>query len=276
LIRFYDSAAEPGKTYEYRFKIKIRNPNKEKDKEVAYADLAKKSYVESNWIELQQRVTIPPDFHYYAVNVKELPADDCPGKNAKVYTTGAYRFPREGELAMQLQRWVDIYDPSGGKEPVGDWAVAEQVFFHRGEFIGGEQRIQMPVWSWLNEEFVVATHPKERNQKTARVPFTDSDSQCPLLVDFSGTTVSFNKPDETKKVIVDDKDMPREVLLLSPEGRLFVRNSAIDGADKLRKEHVEEWRDRLKEILERVKTQKAKPASGGEAKDPFKGAGGKQ
>jgi len=38
---------------------------------------------------------------------------------------------------MQLQRWVYVYDPTGKPEPVGDWAVAEQVFFHRGEFVGG-------------------------------------------------------------------------------------------------------------------------------------------
>jgi hypothetical protein len=277
LIRFFDPVAEPGKTYEYRFKVKIKNPNKDK-KDVAYEKLASKQYVESNWIELPQRVTIPPDFRFYAVNVKELAAKDAPGEDLKVYKGGAYRIPGDNQLAVQLQRWVEIYDPAGTKEPVGDWAVAEQVIFQRGEFIGGIQRIQMPIWNWLNHEFVIATHTKERNQKTALVPFTDSDSQCPMLVDFSPAALSYHKPDETRKVIVDDKDLPREVLLLSPEGRLFVRNSAIDGADKDRKEHVVLWRDRVKDIREREKAQKQKPGTEGKDTSPFNksGAPGKQ
>src|SRR5262249_20115848 len=62
MIRFFDSAVEPGKTYEYRFKIKLTNPNKDKAKEVAYKELADKPFVEANWIELKQRIAIPPDF----------------------------------------------------------------------------------------------------------------------------------------------------------------------------------------------------------------------
>src|SRR5262249_45762494 len=150
--RFFDSAVEPGKTYEYRFKIKLTNPNKDKAKEVAYKELADKPFVESNWIELKQRIIIPPDFRYFAIDVKELTPADMPHKGAEatIYKTGAYHFPPEGAVAMQLQRWVDWCDLTGHKEPVGDWAIAEQVFFKRGEFVGGSHNIQMPVWSWFN------------------------------------------------------------------------------------------------------------------------------
>jgi hypothetical protein len=272
LLRFFDPTAEAGKTYKYQFKIKIVNPNKGKDKSVAYKELAEKAYVISNWIEVPQAVSIPPDFRFYAVNVKELTPKDMPDEKANTYNTGAYRISRDSnEVAVQLQRWVDDLDLTGIKEPVGDWAVAEQVFFHRGEFIGGPQRIRLPVWSWANEEFVIATHPNDRRQKQAWVPFTESDSQCPLLVDFSGGTVSYNKPDETRRVVVEDKDIPRELLLLSPEGRLYVRNSFDDAADAERKEHVKGWRDRLKEIDER-KAGPRKPGSADvkEGADPFK------
>jgi len=278
LIRFFDCDAEPGKTYEYRFQIKLINPNKDREKEVAYKELATKPFVVSNWIELPQRVTIPLDFHYYAVNVKELAHEDLPdgGKDASAYKSGAYRLGRDdnSEVAMQLLRWVSQTDITGHSEPVGDWAVAEQVFFRRGEFVGGPHRIRMPVWSWLNEEFVIATHPKDRRQMTAQVSFTDSDSQSPVLVDFSGGTESYLKPDEIRKIIVKDDGLPRELLLLSPEGRLFVRNSAIDGADQKRKEHVDWWRERVKEILDR-KSQK-KPGDNRDNPSPFKTGGAKQ
>jgi hypothetical protein len=277
LLRFFDPTVEGGKTYKYQFKIKIKNPNKGKDKTVAYKELAEKSHVVSNWIEVPQTVSIPPDFRFYAVNVKELTPKDLPDEKAGTYNTGAYRFQREGEVGIQLQRWVDELDLTGMKEPVGDWAVAEQVFFHRGEFVGGSHLIKLPVWSWANEDFVIATAPNARNQKTALVPFTESDSQCPLLVDYSGGTVSFNKPDETRKAVVEDKEVPRELLMLSPEGRLFVRNSFTDAADADRKEHVKWWRDRIKDIAERKAPKKQPGTDNKETPSPFKpGTGGKQ
>jgi hypothetical protein len=278
LIRFFDCDPEPGKTYQYRFKIKLKNPNKDREKEVAYQELAKKPFVESNWIELKQHVTIPPDFRYYAVNVRELAPADMPmeGKEPSMYRGGAYPFPQQGEVAMQLQRWVDWCDLTGHKEPVGDWAIAEQVYFRRGEFVGGAHNIQMPVWSWLNEDFVIATNPNARRQRTVLMPFTESDSQCPVLVDFSGGTASYTKPDETRRVVIKDEGLPREVLLLSPEGRLFVRNSATDAADKERKEHVEWWRERVKEINSRKMQQQKKPGENKDSASPFKTGGAKQ
>ena len=217
-----------------------------------------------NWIELPERVSIPPDFHFYGVDQKELES-----KRYVAPTTQA---------AVQLQRWVDLFNAADAKDPqpVGDWAVAERVMFSRGEFIGGTQKIELPVWNWLDERFVLASDPADRSRsrtKLVSVRFTESDSQCPVLVDFSGGTVSYHKPEEKRPV--EDKDVPRELLLLSPEGRLIVRNSVVDAEDAGRKEHLDWWRQRIKDIKESKDKEKKDGMRPGEASPFGKGAGGK-
>jgi hypothetical protein len=266
LVRFYDVNVDPGKTYQYRFKVKIKNPNEGHENEVAYKKLAQDKYVLSkNWIELPQHISIPPDFHYYAVDQKEL--------ESKRYVA-----PRD-QAVVQLQRWVDFFNAADKKDPqpVGDWAVAERVVFSRGEFIGGTHKIELPVWNWLDEHFVIASDPADRTRsrtKLVSVRFTDSDSQCPVLVDFSGGTVSYHKPEEKRPV--EDKDLPHEVLLLSPEGRLLVRNSVIDAEDAGREEHLKSWRQRIKDIKDSKDKEKKDGMKPGEASPFNKGTGGKQ
>jgi len=262
LIRFYDVVVDPGKTYEYRYQIKLKNPNKDRPKEVAYKELAEKEYVTSPWFEIPQRVSIPPDFHFYAVDTKEL--------ESKRYTA-----PKE-QVVMQLQRWVDLFDPYDARkpEPVGDWAVADQVKFSRGEFIGGTHLVEMPVWNWLEEQFVMASKPDARREKRVPVRFTESDTECPVLVDFSGGTVSYLKPEERRAI--EDKDVPREVLLLSPEGRLFVRNSEIDKKVPEREMHFDWWRQRVKEVKEAKDKDKKDKMDAKETGGAFGKGAGKQ
>jgi hypothetical protein len=267
LIRFYDAVVDPGRTYEYRYQIKMRNPNKDRPKEVAYKDLADKALVLSPWFEVGQRVTIPADFHFYAVDTKELEVTSKGGK---------YVGPRD-QVVLQLQRWVDLYNAADKRDPqpVGDWAVADQVRFSRGEFIGGTQSIEMPVWSWFDEKFVIASDPNARRQKKVPVQFTESDSQCPVLVDFSSSPATYTKPEERRAV--EDKDVPRELLLLSPEGRLFVRNSVNDAGDSDRKEHFEWWKQRVSDIKNaKEKEKKEKMGDTKEGASPFSKGGAKQ
>ncbi|HMF12808.1 MAG TPA: hypothetical protein VKE94_10895, partial [Gemmataceae bacterium] len=101
------------------------------------------------------------------------------------------------------------------------------------------------------------------------------DSQCPVLVDFSGGPTSYLKPEERRAI--EDKDVPRELLLLSPEGRLFVRNSVTDASDSDRKEHFEWWRQRVSDI--KNAKEKEKKDKMGDTKDgasPFSKGGAKQ
>ncbi len=271
LVRFVDVTVEPGKTYEYRYQIKIKNPNEGRDKEVAYKDLAKQRYVNSPWFELGQRVNVPADFHYYAVDMKEL--------QPREYFR--YPLPNKDQVALQLERWVDVFEPPGSRTnvPVGDWAVADRILVNRGEFVGGKYDIELPIWDSFEEQFLVYTNPSERRRRAAQrvaVPFTESDSESPILVDFSGGTISFTKPEERRPV--EDKGMPREVLFLSPEGRLVVRNSLVDAKDAEREKHLQEYQTRLREAKDTNKPDQKKPQQGGAATEggAFGKGGGKQ
>lgn len=266
LLRFIDVTVEPGKTYAYRFKIRVENPNFERVNEVAYKDLAKEKILKSQqWFEVGKRITIPNDFQYYVVDMRELDKSKWSG----------YPAPQKDQVAMLFQRWVDQFNPSegrGGKDyPVGDWAV-QQVNVNRGEYVGGKHSTQMAIWDFYEEKFVFATKANSRNQKTVLMPFTESDTECPILVHFEGGTVAFSKPEERKPV--QDDVIPREVLLLSPEGKLIVHNSVDDRDNKDRDEHVKAWWGRIEEV--NTKKKEEKDAEKGTGNQPgFFGPGGK-
>jgi hypothetical protein len=247
LLRFIDVTVEPGKTYEYRFQIKVKNPNYERVNEVAYKDLAKDRIIKSKWFEVGKRITIPNDFQYYAVDMKEI--------DRKQWER--YPVPQKDQVAMLLERWVDHFNPSDGRGaedyPIGDWAV-QQVNFSRGEYVGGKYLTQMAIWDFYEEEFVLATRPNSRNQRSVMMPFTESDTECPILVHFEGGTVTFSKPDERRPV--EDVGIPREVVLLSPEGKLIVRNSVDDRENKAREEHLNSWWNRIDEVNKKAKEKK--------------------
>jgi hypothetical protein len=247
LMRFIDVTVEPGRTYEYRYKIRVKNPNENRTNEVAYKDLATKKYVTSGWFEVGKRITIPSDFQFYAVDMKEI--------DRKQWER--YPAPTKDQVAMLLQRWVDQFNPSegrGGKDyPVGDWAV-QQVNVNRGEYVGGKHYTQMAIWDFYEEEFVIASRASSRNQKTVMMPFTESDTDCPILVSFEGGTVAFSKPEERKPV--EDAGIPREVLLLSPEGKLIVRNNVDERESKDREDHVKTWWSRIEETYKKAKEKK--------------------
>jgi hypothetical protein len=247
LLRFIDVTVEPGRTYEYRYKIKVKNPNFERTNEVAYKKLATDKFVTSQWFEVGKRITIPNDFQYYAVDMKEV--------DRKQWER--YPAPTKDQVAIQLQRWVDQFNPSegrGGKDyPVGDWAV-QQVNFSRGEYVGGKYYTQMAIWDFYEEEFVIASRANSRNQRTVMMPFTESDTECPILVSFEGGTASFSKPEERRPV--EDTGIPREVLFLSPEGKLIVHNSVDDRDNKDRDEHLKAWWERIEEVNTKKKEKK--------------------
>jgi hypothetical protein len=273
LLRFIDVTVEPGRTYEYRYKIRVENPNFERVNEVAYKDLAKEKFLSSQqWFEVGKRITIPNDFRYFAVDMREV----------EKKTWGGYPAPQKDQVAMLLQRWVDQFNPSegrGGKDyPVGDWAV-QQVNVNRGEYVGGKHMVQMAIWDFYEEEFVFATKANSRNQKMVMMPFTESDTECPILVAFEGGTASYTKPEERRPV--QDEGIPREVLLLSPEGKLVVHNSVDDHNSKDREEHVKAWWGRIEDVNTKKKEKKdAEKGTGPNQPGIFgpagKGGGGKQ
>jgi hypothetical protein len=231
LARFVDVTVEPGKSYEYRFKIRMRNPNFKRAEDVIAPEFAKEEYLASSWVQLPRTITVPSDFAFYAVDQKEL--------DPKRFLDAAAE--DKDQAAIQLYRWLDMYNPFDERNPhpVGDWAVSERVLVHVGQYIGGTHGVELPIWSWSDERFVLASNPGDRKNKRVPVAFTEENEIAPLLVGYIGGQVEFNGVQER---------VPRELLVLMPNGRLAARNSAADVRDPERLQRSHDWRRRVEEI----------------------------
>src|SRR5262249_57046242 len=70
LIRFLDIYIEPGMVYQYRIQIRMTNPNyKRKD---VREDLARDKELNSPWYELPEKLFVPEELEYFAVDMKQL------------------------------------------------------------------------------------------------------------------------------------------------------------------------------------------------------------
>ena len=229
LVRLVD-VVEPGNTYEYRIKVKMANPNFKQTKNVAYAALAKPSeLVASDW-SMVPKIEVPRESFWYAVDGRADPE----------------------KVNLQLHRWVDYTMPASDLSAsnglaVADWNLRERDATHRGEYIGRVVNVDVPVWSIENENYEFA-HIKG---KAAKIPidFTvrEQDSRHPpaLLVDFSGGKGSSARGwGKTLK-----EDVPLELLVLNPDGKLVMRNSVDDEENterSARDTEVREWRMKVR------------------------------
>ncbi|MBI3408118.1 MAG: hypothetical protein HY040_07150 [Planctomycetes bacterium] len=235
LVRFFDVGLEPGKTYRYCVQVRMHNPNFER-KDVAFEALAKVKELYSPFA-VTPEVRVPPEYHFYAVDQQpEVPIRD--GPDFKLDNPGG-RTPR---VPIQVHRWVE----SIPKEflNIGDWAVAERLLVRKGDFIGRNGvYVEMPVWMESKDKFELYSAPRGPKARPGDkfnigVPV---DFQGPsLLVDFSG-----GRKDRDESAV--------EVLVLTPEGKLVVRNSRIDAEDdnpigKDRKVRYDAWREHVSSL----------------------------
>lgn len=254
LIRFYDPTVEAGNTYEYRVKVKMANPNYHQ-KGLAYPALGKeKTITASDWTPVP-KVTVPYDGSYYAV--QEAPAAD--------------------NLQLEIHKWVDMVltDPENQQsvQPVAQWSVAERSNGRtsRGEFIGRVLETKVPIWKMDEERFALARNPRT---KTPRVPVDfhvkgNNASQPALLVDYTGgKSMQASVGGRTIK-----DEVPLEVLVLDPDGRLRVHTNTEDIANNERKEHYDAWKKAIEEAESTRRPTAPGNVPGGELFN--KGAGGK-
>jgi hypothetical protein len=231
LLRFVDLMVEPGESYQYRLQVRMADSERKNEKEAADTPLV------STWVQLPETVTVPADFAFYAVDQKELDPKHFLGAKA----------PTDDEAPVQLHRWLDLYSAPDARnpEPVGDWAIADRVLLRAGESIGGTHTVELPVWNWFEERFVLAREPDDPQSRRVPVAFTEENEIAPLLVSFRGGTI---ESDGVKERI------PRELLILMPNGRLVVRNSAADTGDPQRCKHYHDWRS----LVDTIKTGSAR------------------
>jgi hypothetical protein len=266
LLRILDVHVQPGKTYKYKIRIKMTNPNYQRP-DVAWPALAVEKEIKSDWVLVPEKLTVPPEVIYYAVDMKAV--------EPKNFFNSPVAGPNQ--VAVQAHRWLEhvVPDPASRNigYPVGDWLVAERLLVTRGEFMHREARMEVPVWDPISEHF---SFPEHKRSKKLPVLFgSDSDATDPLLLDFQGGEIMYSKfagmdEDKPKYVAVKDK-MPTELVILSPDGKLLVRDSDTDtNHDNERSQRVVKWKERIKEVQEKDKPT----AKTGTPTNPFGPGGG--
>jgi hypothetical protein len=262
LLRILDPTVQPGQVYQYRLQVRMASPNFGR-KDVAAPELAREKEIRSDWYEVPQKVTVAPELVYYAVDQMELD-----GGRTKYKGINRDTFLNKDRAALQIHRWLEAFAAHNDRRrtmPVGEWVVAERVIVHRGEYVGGEQRIEFPYWRTTQEQFVIATEPgATRRGRGVPVSFRPDrpDGLDTILVDFAGGPREYERVfrglDETinKRKVWDVS--ATELLLLAPDGKMLAHEGPRDGADRERVQRLRQVRERLRKIKEEEKPTPAR------------------
>lgn len=258
LVRVVDVTIEPGKHYRYRLKIKMTNPNYQRP-DVASPEYKEKETLESkDWKELDQTVSVPPESFFYVVdeaqNVGRAEMQALRLQNSPQYhMLFDKRRPSEDEVVFQFHRWVEQTRTSRKDTdviPVGEWAVAERVFVSRGEYVGRSVKIDLPIWKYNQNTFILPVEDQNPRGRPSRKSATGIDvdfGQDPpennlILVDFEG-----GRGLQLPSAKVKD-DCAIEVLMLAPNGKLLARNSVKDTKDDDRVKRREKVMGRILDV----------------------------
>jgi hypothetical protein len=240
LVRVLDVTIEPGKTYQYRLRIKMANPN-HKRTDVAQKKFAEDPALWSDWYEAPQKGALPPEMIYYAVDQREL---DNP-KNPPTL--------ERGQMAVQIHRWLRYLNDAkeDGRYAVGEWVVAERMLVKRGEYVGKYVKVDVPIWKYNVEAFVLAGQkidpvplgvpPPKSTGYPVRFGYAIND---PVLVDFKGGDVVHEGTREKAKTTFREH-APVEALLFTHEGKLIDLDAAVDADDVQRRKRLDEYRKRV-------------------------------
>lgn len=257
ILRFVDTGVDVGKTYRYSIQVRAMNPNYNKKNDVAFQALAEVKEILSPAV-FTPTVTIPGEFLFYAtdMNPKELVSTVAAGK-----PEGNWYKPVKSDdgAVMQIHRWIGkSVDPDNTERRIGDWAIAERILVRRGSWIGRPDfRGEVPVWHMGKIGFdlpsAVGKGGKITDKERTGIPLdmTGTDGTTPghLLVDLDGgrkVNVLVGKANLTD-------ESAAELLILTPEGKLILRNSRIDTEEdypegKERKARHDQWRERVEQL----------------------------
>jgi len=161
---------------------------------------------------------------------------------------------------VQMHKWlnsVSLTQDRGASVPVGDWVIGD-VPVRRGEYMGRLENVDVAMWFPVKEMFSLASPaapvstrpvgpgPIIRTQPVRGIPvkFDTED----LLVDFDGGRIreSFKTGEKLTKDVNENANV--EMLILSPDGKLRVRNSKVDLNDSDRKDRWKEWKDWIDKV----------------------------
>jgi hypothetical protein len=257
MARVVDVHIEPGKHYKYRLKVRMANPNYQR-MDVASPEYKEKETLDStDWYEVPQIVSVPQELYYYAVdeaqNMSRRELNALPQESAQAKLLRQNR-PSADQVVLQFHRWVETTQQSKKDTeqiPVGEWAVADRVLVSRGEYIGRKVTIDLPIWKYTQNTYILPADNPKLNRKAGKpntgieVDFgQDPAENNMILVDFEGGRGVSAPGSKTTD------DCAVEVLMLSPDGKLHARNSAKDIADTNRTERREAVLKRIQDVRE--------------------------
>jgi len=261
LVRVIDVTVEPGKNYEYQLRVRMANPNY-KRKDVANPNYAFDKELKSEWSDVKAcpiKVAVTPELIYYVVDQNLVD-----GKSKKPYKPEKY-------LAFQAHRWLDEFELDSGKKTtmvVGEWAVAERTLVARGMYLGKSEDVKLPVWRPQQQSYVLPDLVKgKKNARVMKVPFEYDESITRRAVAPQAVLVDFEQRGERRydRIRKEGEDgAPPErttvvdeaaatALIMSPNGKLLLREGALDLPDEERKARLKDFRERIKAVEEKGK-----------------------
>jgi hypothetical protein len=197
---------------------------------------------------LTPEVTIPGDYFWYAT-------DQEPEVKIRNGADFANTPPRSDMTPIQVHRWLEQGNEGG---PIGSWVIAERFWVRRGDFVGRtDVMVEAPYWNKNKQAFEIFNLPQVARGKKAPkgviksgLPVNLTTAPPSLVVDYDGgprLNVRIGKESVSSDASAVD------MLVLTPEGDLIVRNSRRDTDPEApegeeRNERYEQWRDRLAEL----------------------------
>lgn len=256
IVRFVDVDVKPLHSYRYYIQVRAKNPNYGKKKEVAQQIFAsfKELRSDGDWTPTPL-FTVPGTYHLFAVDQFRVDQLGDKGEKDKRWADYAKKMHalKSDEAVLQLHRWFG----REGDYLIGDWAIAEWLRVRKGEAIGHPDMIvEIPTWNPGRGGFEMrSTLPPAKGKKAEAakkgVPldFVPKVDMPPLLVDFDGGKRTYHLPN----VPAFNDEAAMDLLILTPEGRLIVRNTRADidveiydgtPTGTTRQLRVEQWRKR--------------------------------
>ncbi len=256
-IRFLDvdlpSDAVGGATFEYRIRMVLFNPNYKRETEVAAPEFAKEEFLYGNWSP-SQRVTFEPDQLLYA-SERDRPknaTDDAKDRD---------------KVTIQLHKWLGKVEVIGGTDRdtalVGDWWI-ERLLIGRGQYIGRSPDLtgaagETNLVQWVSHA-VDTVHQRIGADVQKKTRTTDLYTNA-ILVDFQGGAYQSFRSDFARSM--KKEDVPAEILILEPDGRVVARHMSDDRNLTARKNRFDHWKKWIDSLAKPVDKKAAAPAGGG-------------
>jgi hypothetical protein len=166
---------------------------------------------------------------------------------------------------------VDFAETNPGnpdtRVPVADWVILDNASTRRGEYIGRTADAKVPVWVTEKEAYELALNTKNKRRRLP-IDFTvrrGMGKDPAVLIDYSGG----------RQVFVDGPtritdDTPVQLLVLTPDGKLTVRENQADIDNKERKERYDAWKAWIDDVEKGRAGNRNAPAGD----NPFQKRGG--